>query len=265
MPTSVPAERSLRFRTLRTVMALVLREMSTTYGRSPGGYFWAVAEPVAGIALLSFAFSLALRAPQLGTSFPLFYATGYLPFMMYFDVSRRVAVSVAFSKPLLMYPPVSYVDALLARWILNVLTHIMVFCVVIGGLALFFDARMVLDFEAISLSLIMAAGLALGIGVLNCFLFALFPLWDRVWGILNRPMFILSAVIFLPETVPEPFRGWLMVNPLVHVVGEMRRGFYPTYDAPYVSCTYVWFWIVATLAIGLGLLRLYRGQILSEA
>lgn len=261
----VPAVQSGRFRAVRAVGALILREMSTTYGRSPGGYFWAVAEPAAGIALLSFAFSLAIRAPTLGNNFALFYATGYLPFMLYFDVARRVSMSIAFSRPLLMYPPVTYIDALIARWLINTLTHLLVFCIVISGLWLFYDLQLILDHSAIARSLIMAAALALGVGVLNCFLFAMFPLWDRVWGILNRPMFLISAVVFTPDVVPEPFRGWLLLNPLVHVVGEMRRGFYPTYDAAYLSYVYVMAWAVISLALGLALLRLYRARIMSTA
>ena len=42
-----------RFASLRAIAALVLREMSTTNGRSPGGYLWAILEPAAGIALLT--------------------------------------------------------------------------------------------------------------------------------------------------------------------------------------------------------------------
>ena len=48
-PAAVP---QLRFRTARAVTALVIREMTTTYGRSPGGYLWAVAQPVALIVVL---------------------------------------------------------------------------------------------------------------------------------------------------------------------------------------------------------------------
>ena len=47
----------------RIVMALMLREMATTYGRSAGGYLWAILEPILGIALLSVIFSLALARP----------------------------------------------------------------------------------------------------------------------------------------------------------------------------------------------------------
>ena len=45
--------------------------MGTTYGRSPGGYLWAILEPVAGIALLSTmigAVVLANRRGRYGTA-----------------------------------------------------------------------------------------------------------------------------------------------------------------------------------------------------
>ena len=47
----------------RTVVALILREMATTYGRSAGGYVWAILEPVLGVALLSVVFGMALDIP----------------------------------------------------------------------------------------------------------------------------------------------------------------------------------------------------------
>ena len=66
----IPKDR--KFRTFRAVMALVLREMTTTYGRSAGGYIWAFVQPIAGIALLTFIFTLIARTPPLGTNFPFF-------------------------------------------------------------------------------------------------------------------------------------------------------------------------------------------------
>ena len=41
-----PQLRPPRVQTFRTISALIMREMQTTYGRSPGGYLWAVLEPV---------------------------------------------------------------------------------------------------------------------------------------------------------------------------------------------------------------------------
>ncbi len=69
------AQRPRGFRSLRTVSALVLREMSTTYGRSAIGYLWAFIEPTAGLVLLTLVMSIIVVAPPIGTSFALFYAS----------------------------------------------------------------------------------------------------------------------------------------------------------------------------------------------
>lgn len=237
-------------------MALVLREMSTTYGRSPGGYLWAILEPAAGIALLTMIFSIGFRAPSLGSSFPLFYATGMLPFMLYMDVQGKLTTSLQFSRALLDYPRLSFMDALIARFLLNTLTQLLVGYLLFTLILTFFDARAVLDFGAIVSAYVMAIALAFGVGIMNCFLVTQFPIWQRIWAILNRPMFLISCIFFLFESVPEPYRGVLWFNPLIHIVGRMREGFYPFYQADYVSGAYV-----MGLSLGLaalGTLLLYR-------
>ncbi|MEM6933365.1 MAG: sugar ABC transporter permease, partial [Pseudomonadota bacterium] len=133
-----PSTRKRAFGSGRSISALILREMSTSYGRSPGGYIWAVLEPAAGIALLSLVFSVAFRTPSLGTSFPMFYATGMLLFVMFADVQSKVALSLLFSKQLLTYPTVTFVDAMLARFVLNVITQLMVGYIILAGIMLLF-------------------------------------------------------------------------------------------------------------------------------
>ncbi len=249
----------------RTVGALVLREMATSYGRSPGGYIWAVVEPIGAIALLSAVFSLTFRAPALGTNFALFYATGYLPFILFLDTCNKIGVSIRFSRPLLTYPGVSFLDAIIARFLLNLLTHLMVFMIVMAGLILVFDPRLIIDPVAIVMSLTMAAALALGMGTLNCYMMAAFPAWERVWQIATRPLFLVSGVIFLLEDVPAgAIRDVLWLNPLFHVTGEMRRGFYATYGATYVSPVYIFAIALVTLATGLMLMARHHRALLND-
>ncbi len=252
----------IRLPGVRVVFALIMREMSTTYGRSAGGYVWAVLEPVGAIALLSIVFSYAFKAPAMGASFPLFYATGYLPFMFYLGTSANLGMAIRFNKQLLFYPRVTYLDSIFARFLLSFLTHILVFYIIIFGIFIFEETRSTLQFQYIFSSFFMAAALAFGIGVLNCFLFEIFPSWQRLWAILNRPMFILSTIFFTIESVPDPFRTFLLYNPLVHIVSEMRRGFYPYYDGVYVSYFYVYGISIALTATGLFLLKRYNKDIL---
>ncbi len=246
----------------RVVFALILREMSTTYGRSVGGYIWAILEPVAAIALLSIVFSLSFRAPAMGVSFPLFYATGYLPFMLYMVTTGNLAMSIRFNKQLLFYPRVTFMDSLIARFILSFLTHTLVFYIIIFGILLIEDTQATLQFQYIFSAFSMVAALSFGIGVLNCFLFEVFPSWQRIWSILNRPMFIISCIFFTIESLPDPFRSYLLYNPLVHIVSEMRRGFYPYYDGVYVSHYYVYGISILLTLTGIFLLKRYSKDIL---
>lgn len=251
-------------RACRTILALLLREMATSYGRSPGGYLWAVAEPVAGIALLTFIFSLGFQAPPLGTSFALFYASGLLPFLIYSDLSGKVSQSINFSLPLLGYPGVTLIDAVLARALLNLITQVLVFCLVMGGLLAFFDTQARVDQAILAQAVLLAFVLGLGVGVLNCFLVTRFPVWQRVWSIVNRPMFLLSCVVFLFESIPQPFRDWLWYNPIVHVVGRMRQGLFFGYDGAYVSSLYVCFLSLVLGVAGFFLIWRFRDRLLNR-
>lgn len=247
-PTAQVPGRSLRLRAPRSIVALILREMTTSYGRSPGGYLWVVLEPLAGVVLLSLLFMLISRTPPLGANFPFFYATGVLPFTMYTTLSSNVANAVQFSKPLLGYPAVSFMDALLARFLLTVVTHLLVMALVLGAIINIYGLRLIISWSEVFAAVGMVLSLAFAIGVANCFLFTRFPLWRNFWNILSRPLFLISGVIFLPEMVPKDALEYLSWNPLLHPIGMLRRGFYPTYDALYVDVIYVY---VVALVVGL--------------
>lgn len=244
------------FASLRSIAALILREMSTTNGRSPGGYLWAILEPAAGVALLTGIFSMALMKPAIGSNFALFYASGLVPLTIFTSVVNRVGQSLTYSRQLLVYPSVTYIDAILARFLLNMLTQLLVASVIFCGILLAFDTKTILNIPAIAAAFALAGALALGIGTLNCFLTTKFPIWQQLWSILTRPLFIISCVFMLYDQVPGWARDWLWYNPIVHTVGMMRHGFYSTYHATYVSPAYV---IAVSLITGtLGLLLLYR-------
>lgn len=253
-----------RFASARAIMALILREMATRYGRSPGGYLWAVLEPVAGIALLTVVFAAAFNSPPLGTNFAVFYATGMVPFLLFNAVQGAVAGALNYSRQLLAYPTVTYLDALLARFLLNYMTQLMVAYIVLGGSLLIFDTRLTLDLPVIIWGFVLTGLLSLGIGTLNCYLFTRFNVWQQVWSIVMRPAFIVSCVFFLFETIPESYSDYLWFNPLVHIMGLMRRGFYSTYDATYVSVTFVVMVSLASLAMGMLLLWRYHAELLDR-
>ena len=266
-PPAVPSParcRTRSFASFRTIAALILREMSTRYGRTPGGYFWMVAEPMAAILFLSVGFSLVMRSPSLGTSFLLFYATGYLPFNLYSTVSNNAARALGYSKPLLRYPAVTWIDAVLARFVLNALTGILTATLLLSVILAIVDSRAQIAMGPIVEATVLALGLGLGLGVMNCALTGLFPLWDVIWSILSRPVFLASAVLYIYEDLPPMAQDILWYNPLIHITGLMRSGFYPTYTAAYTSSAFVLTIAMILLAFGLVLMGRYHRVILNR-
>ncbi len=247
------------FRMLRTVSALIMREMATTYGRSPGGYVWALLEPAGAVAMLTLMFSLAMRVPPMGDNFALFYATGYLPFVLFNDMGSKIAGVISFSRPLLTYPAVTYIDALLARYLLTMLTHIVVGIVIFGGIIILLPTDSAPDVLKILKAYAIIGFLGLSVGLMNCYLMTAFPAWGRIWWVLTRPLFLISGIFFTYDDLPAIAQDILWYNPLLHGVGFMRTGFYLTYKGDYLSLLYVCS-VSAMLAIlGLLLVRLnYR-------
>lgn len=248
----------------RTILALMLREMSTRYGRSPGGYLWSVLEPVGGILLMAIGFALIARTPPLGTSFVLYFATGMLPFSLYGAIETTVSRSLNYSRALLMYPAVRWIDAVLARFFLNLLTKLVITFLVLTATMVLTETRTVLDFGPMLAGLGMAALLGLGVGLMNCALEGLFPVWGMVWGIATRPLLLASGVFLLYEQLSPAAQAVLWWNPLLHVVGEFRSGFYPMYTAAYVSPAYVTGIALGLTALGLMLVRRHHVTILEN-
>lgn len=251
------------FATSRVILALVLREMSSTYGRSPGGYIWAILEPLGMIIVLSFGFSLLMKTPSLGNSFILFYASGYLIFSHYKSLEKVVSKAISFSRRLLYYPAVTWLDAIAARFILNLLTNLLNMILLLGGILFLVDPNRILNYPPIILAIALASFLGLGIGTLNSVLSGLFPVWNNIWKIATRPLMIASAVIFIPEDLPQAAQNVLWWNPLVHLTGMFRMGVFTSYHPQYVNPTYVFGIALVTFAFGLLFLRAYHSDILN--
>lgn len=247
---------------LRVLFALIMREMATRYGRSAGGYVWAVLEPAGTVLILSLVFSYIARRPALGDSFPMFFATGYMAFHFYVDISRNVSQAVTFNKPLLTFPRVTILDTILSRFLLHLMTAAFVSTVILGALAAYTGERLVLDFSAVLTAVALAALLGVAVGAMNCALFVFSDAYQRIFNILNRPLFLISGVFFIYESLPRALQEVIWWNPLLHVTALMRRGFYPGYDAAFVSAAYVVFFAVPPLLLAVLMLPVVRARML---
>lgn len=251
-----------RFAAFRTIAALMLREMSTRFGRKPGGYIWSILQPLGLIIMLAMAFSLLARNPALGTSFLLFKATGLLVYQMFRGPQQMISKSLNFSRALLAYPGVTWVDAVLARFFLNMLVQVIVMILILTGVVIYEDVNLILNWNMIVGAVLLSALLSLGIGVLTAFLSERFDIFDSIWNIAMSPLMILSGVLYLFDDLPRFAQDILWYNPLIHTVGMMRAGFYSVYHPEYVSIPFVLLVALTSLVVGLILLRRHHRDLL---
>ena len=249
---------------LRVIFALTMREMTTRFGRSAGGYLWAVLEPAGTVALLAVVFAQIARHPPLGEDFALFFATGYVAFHCYMDISRNVSLAVRTNRALLSFPSVTMLDTIMARFLLQLLTTTFVGALILAALTMASRQPVTLDIGSVLLAMGLAALLGLGVGALNCVLFAFSATWERAFAVINRPLFLISGVFFTYEALPRSAQDVIWWNPLLHVTAIMRTGFYPFYAPSFPSVSYVAFFALAPLAAGMLLLRLARARMMEE-
>lgn len=236
---------------IRVVGALLIREMSTRFGSKPGGYVWAIIDPAGHIAFMSLIFMAITHTPALGKSFALFFATGYLAFQFYAAMAGFLNGAVKANRTLLSYPNVAPIDTIVARYILQAgTTSVVSFCV-LGVILLTVDQPVYLNWPAIIEAAFAATVLGLGIGIFNNVATLRLPLYEQVFNIINRPMFLISGVFFLPDALPAPVRDIVLLNPLVHVVMLFRKGFYPEYRAEMMNMTYLYSFALTILFMGL--------------
>ena len=257
-------EHKRSFATARVIMALMLREMTTKYGQSPGGYIWAILEPVGMIIVLAFGFGLMMRSPSLGSSFIVFYASGYLPFNQYRTLEKVITKAIPFSRGLLRYPAVTWLDAILARFLLNMLTNVLNSILIMWGAIYFTSGNMIVELAPIVEAMMLAAFLALGLGTLNALLMGVWSLWSPIYKIITRPLLRASAVLYLLDDLPTPVMNILWYNPLVHLTGLMRTGIFISYNPQYISVPYVVLVAMVSLAVGLLFLRVHALDVVAD-
>ncbi len=67
-------------------------------------------------------------------------------------------------------------------------------------------------------------------------------------------MYFLSGVVLPIASVPQPYRGWLLLNPVAHGLEAARLAFAPYYHAiPELSVAYLYGFALVSIFLGLAL------------
>lgn len=247
-----------------TVFALMMRELKTRFGAKKLGYFWAIAEPAAQASIMAILFTLIGRSSLSGVPVALFLISGIMPFKLFSKLMPQLANAVQANKSLFTYRQVSIIDPLVTRLIIEVVTYVLVFCIILAVMAWIGINVEMQDFLAFLLVNVLLISLALGMGILLCVATAYWEDTGKIVAMAMMPMFMISGIFFTGTMIPQKYHYLFDWNPIFHIIELIRQAMFVSYTSPIGDWQYVAFCALVANAAGLMLYQISRQRFITS-
>lgn len=251
--------------TLSVWKALFFREILSRLFAGRASWFWLLAEPVFHMAYLAFIYTVIRVRTIGGIDTTIWLLSGMLAFFMFRRVGTQVMSAIGANRALLAYRQVKPIDAVLARGFLEGYLMVINAIVVLAGAALFGHAVMADDPLGV-LEAFLGLWLAgMGFGLISSVAFEMVPELGKIIKLIMMPLYMISGVIFPISAVGQPYRDWLLLNPLVHGLEAVRLGFASHYHAvPELSIAYLYGFALVSIFLGLALHRRFALRLATQ-
>lgn len=246
-----------------TVHALFMRELKTRFGANRLGYFWAIAEPVAQASVMAIIFTLLGRNSVSGIPVALFLFSGILPFKFFAKLLPQIGAAVNANKALFAYRQVTAIDPIITRIIIEVVTFIVVYILVLSGMAWLGFSVWPDDLLALIAASSLFVVLAIGLGLLLCSAVTYWQDTEKLLAMVMTPMFFISGIFYCATMIPPNLWYLFSWNPIFHLIELSRDAFFSTYSTPVGSWSYVSFLALIVFALGLMTFRINRQRFIS--
>ena len=237
--------------------ALLLREISSLFGRSRGGFVWVLVEPIAHLMVPVLIFGIIRQRMMPGIDYPVFLVYGFLPFLLFKGICLQVMDGTNSGQGLLSYRQVLLMDIFVAKAVALCVVQTIVFTLVLCVLGML--GYTVLPAQPVELAavVVLTIAVAFGLGLLFAAISSLVPDARSAIRILFMPLYFISGILFPINRVPEEWIRWMAINPVLHLVEMSRLAGLPKHNATsYLSMAYPVALALVSIAIGLMLYRL---------
>jgi capsular polysaccharide transport system permease protein len=251
----MPASRSSLQIQNSVVLALLLRELKTRFGKYRLGYAWALLEPLSHVLVLTAILGSVSKAVLPGIDFPIFLITGILPWLLFSDCVTQGMAAVTANEGLFGYRQVKPIDAVVARLLLEGLVLLATYvCLLVLAQWAGYDIAIRDPLHvccAMGLLFVFSAGLGLMASIAG----ALYQEAQKLIPMVLRPLYFMSGVFYTLQMVPSEHRKYLLWNPVLHAAELSREGFFASFESAGGSWLYLSLAAVVSLSLGLAMYR----------
>lgn len=248
---------------IRVINALMIRELTTRFGRENIGFLWIMAEPLLFAALVGVMWSF-LKADEHGVGVVAFVVTGYLPLTLFRHVIGRAIKAFSVNGSLLYHRQITVFDFIFVRFAIEM----------IGGMmAYFFIAVVLIAFDLFPIPdnmLYLISGwflyclFCLSLSLILAPLSEMSEVLEKFIPVTTYIMIPVSGTFNMISWLPQRARDILYWSPPANAMEMMRYGVFgdrvnPIFD-PWVPLGIS----LALLPIGLTLCRRVRRTLVVE-
>ena len=251
--------------TLSVWKALFLREAVGRLFSSRAAWFWLLAEPVFHVSYMLFVYTVIRVRAIGGIDIVLWLMVGMLGFFMFRRTSIQVGNAISANQSLFVYRQVLPIDTALVRAGLEGLVMAAVTGLLFMGAALLGHSVAPADPVEVLEAFFGLWLVGVGFGLMSSVAVELVPELGRLLKLAMMPLYLVSGVILPLSAVPEPYRGWLMLNPVAHGLEAARVSFAPYYHAvPETSVVYLYAFALTLAFFGLALQRRFALRLVTQ-
>jgi capsular polysaccharide transport system permease protein len=244
---------------------MFLREALHRLFHRRGAWVWLLAEPMAHIAFLLFVFAVMGVRHVGGIESPLWLMVGLLGFFMFKRTMTIAMGAVTMAKPLFAYRQVKPIDAVLVRAasegvLVGVISIVFLVVAALFGVDILAD-----DWLRVLAAFLTLWLLGLGFGLVLSVPRELAAEVGDIVNIVTTPLYLLSGVMFPLAAVPQPYRDWLLLNPVAHPLEHARQGFAAHYVAVEgIELAYPLMVAFIAVLLGLALHRVFHSRLIAQ-
>ena len=251
--------------TLSVWKALFLREALSRAFTGRAAWFWLIAEPVLHVAFLMLIFATARIQSVGGIDMAIWLMVGLLAFFMFRRTGMQVMNAVDSNQALFAYRQVKPVDSALVRAGLEGFLMAIIIMILLAGAALSGLSVSAADPLGVINAFLGIWLFGLGFGLVMSVAIELVPELSRIIHLIMMPLYIISGVMFPISAVPQPYRDWLLLNPVAHGLEAARLGFSLHYHSvPELSVVYLHGFALVSVFLGLALYRQFGLRMVTQ-
>ena len=245
---------SFASRHFRIIGALLMREMTTRFGREGLGFVWVIGEPLIFCFGVLFMWSIIKPPYEHGIKLGPLVMTGYMSLLLFRHMISFSLGAVSANIGLLHHRQIGIVHIFLSRNLMEFGGSTAAFVVVYVILMAMGQVDLPHNYLLLYCGWLVVAWVGLGLALLFAGLSARFELMERLVPVITYAMIPLSGAFFMVAWLPPQYRETFLLIPMPHGIEMVRAGvfgeFVPTYFHPFYALA------VGGIMIAAGLLLL---------